>query len=373
MKIAFVHPAFIDYRSELFEKLNKRYDIRFIFTDQDRGQEGAKEDHLRIPHKWNHKIVRSDKLMISSRPFITYLKLMIELLRGKYDVLLTSTKWYACFCVAKIRRKKFILWTEYWHWTANNFIEKLLNSFTLFIAKHADAIIATGTKSYKAHLSVGIPSKKIFTYPQCAIDYSKTSTKDLREELGLENKKIVLYLGRIVQRKGLDYLIKAFALLEKEIDNVFLLIVGDGPFIKECKDLAKKLNIKNIHFMGYIDPIYKASCYKACDVFVLPAIFIGSDYEPWGLVINEAMAFGKSIVATDAVGAVDDLVKDGYNGYVVKNKNIQELYEALHKILLNSDLAKVMGENSRKIFEEKNDYGKMFEAFKETIDYVWQK
>ena len=107
------------------------------------------------------------------------------------------------------------------------------------------------------------------------------------------------------------------------MDDIFLLIVGDGPFINECKDLAKKIDIKNIHFMGYVDA--KAYCYKACDVFVLPSILLDDhQYEAWGLVINEAMAFGKPIITTDAVGAAEDLVKDGYNGYIVKNKSVEE-------------------------------------------------
>jgi len=124
---------------------------------------------------------------------------------------------------------------------------------------------------------------------------------------------------------------------------------------------------------GVFDDILKASYYKVCDVFVLPAVFLNGSCEPWGLVINEAIAFGKPVVTTYAVGAAYDLVRDDYNGYVVKNKDIGELYEALYKILLNPDLAKRMGENSRKMFEEKNNYEKMLDAFVSAINYVQQK
>ena len=76
-------------------------------------------------------------------------------------------------------------------------------------------------------------------------------------------------------RKGLDYLIKAFSLLEKETNSA-LLIVGEGPFRKECEDLIKELGIKNVFFIGGVDDILKASYYRVCDVFVLPAIFLNS-------------------------------------------------------------------------------------------------
>lgn len=373
LKIAFVHPALMDYRINLFDQLNNAYDITFIFTNQGRGQADIKEIHLKFPQEWNCKIVRSDKLVIGGRHVImTYLRLIIELLRGKYDCILTSTKWYACFPIAKITGKKFIFWTEIWEFPhSSSFIRRLLHRYTRFIVKQADAIIATGTKTYEFNLSLGAPDEKIFKYPQCAIDYSKTPIDGLREELGLEDKKIVLCLTRMIREKGVDYLIKSFSLLEKEMGNVFLIVAGDGPYLNECKDLAKKLGVKNIHYTGLVDSVYKkVYLYRACDVFVLPSIYFCGRYEAWGLVINEAMAFGKPIVTTDAVGAAFDMVKVDYNGYVVENKNIKELYEALLKILSNPELARIMGENSRKMFEEVNDYKKMFEEFRKAIDYV---
>ena len=369
MKVAFVHPAHIDYRLELFSKLNEMCDIKFIFTKQGRGQGDVKEEHLKIPQEWSHKIIKSDKLEIRGRSIITYLKLIRELLRRDYDIVLTSTSRYICFPIAKITGKKFIFWTEFWYFPSNTFIRRLLNLSTRFIAKHADAIIATGTKAYKAYQGLGINRDKIFTYPQCAVDYSEIPAKDLRKELGLEGTSIILYVGRIVRMKGIDYLIKSFVLLEKELENVFLIIVGDGPFRKEYEKLAEELCLKNIIFTGY-KGVDKAFYYKACDVFVLPSIFLDDQYEAWGLVINEAMAFGKPVVTTDAVGAADDLVKNGYNGYVVKNKDVKELYETLYKILSNPGLARKMGENSRKNFEMKNDYGQMVKTFVDAIKYV---
>ncbi|MEA1894779.1 MAG: glycosyltransferase family 4 protein [Euryarchaeota archaeon] len=369
MKIALVHPALMDYRLELFEELTKRHDITFIFTSQGMGQEGAKETHLKIPSEWDCRIVGNDRSAIIGRSMVTYLKLMVELLRSDHDVIITSTKWYICFPIAKITGKKFVLWTESWCWTSNNLTRRLLDLFTIFIAKHADAVIATGTQAYNSHLNIGVGKEKMFTHPQCAIDYSEAPIKDIRKELGLEGKKIILYVGRLVQLKGVDYLIKSFSLIEKKISNAFLVIVGDGPFREECESLADELGIKNIVFAGYMDAD-KSLYYNACDVFVLPTIFLSGECDCWGLVINEAMAFSKPIVTTDAVGAVEDMVKDGCNGYVVKSRDVQELCRSICKILSNPELAEAMGGNSRKIFEEKNVCRKMADTFVTSIEYV---
>jgi glycosyltransferase involved in cell wall biosynthesis len=250
-------------------------------------------------------------------------------------MIITSTSWYVCFPIAKVTRKKVILLTEYWYLSSDNLLIKLLIQITKFIARHSDEIIATSTKSYRAHLDFSIENTKIFKCIQCSIDYSNLPTKDLREELGLENKKVILFLSRIVPDKGLDYLINAFALLETK-SNVALLIGGEGPSKKECEILVKKLNIKNIFFEGYIED--QASYFKTCDIFVLPAIC-----------------------------EAHDLVIDGHNGYIVRNKNAQDLFEALYKITSYPELAGIMEQNSRKIFGNKNDIERMFEVFGKAI------
>lgn len=355
----------MDYRQELFEKLNNRYDVTFIFTKQGRGQDNVRENQASIPLKWKSKILKT-RFIIFNKDVGMCLLLMKELLFGKYDIILTSTSWHVCWFMSKICGNKFILITESWHWRSISFTRKFLNEFTRYIAKSSGSIFAMGTKAYRSGLESGVNEKKIFMYPQCAVDYSRLATSDIRKELGLKNKKIILYLGRIVKSKGLDYLLRAFSLLENN-DNIFLIVVGEGPYKNECEKITEQLKIKNVIFAGPIFGDEKASYYKECDVFILPAIFCNDLYEPWGLVINEAMAFGKPIIATKAVGASEDLIRNGYNGYIVQDKNIMELYEAMRKILFNEEVIKLMGENSRKIFEGKNDYEKMFKALENAI------
>ncbi|MDI9395921.1 MAG: glycosyltransferase family 4 protein [Euryarchaeota archaeon] len=372
MKVVIVHPAHMDYREELFERLNKKYDTTFIFTKQGRGQENVVEEQARISPKWKSKVLKSD-VIIYQKDIGMYLALIKELLFGEYDILITSTSWYICWIAAKARRKKFVFMTEFWRWQDISIIRKTLNKFTKIIIKNSDSIFAMGTNAYQSCLQLGAKKDKVFMHNQCAIDYSGLPKFDLKNKYKLKEKKIVLFLGRIVRIKGLDYLIRSFSLLEKDNEQIFMIVAGDGPERIRYEKLAKEQGIKNIIFTGRVSKKDIASYYNACDVFVLPSIFDKQYYEPWGLVINEAMAFGKPIIATNAVGASADLIKNNYNGYVVEEKNVKELYKSMKRILSDDEKMRKMGANSRNIFEEKNNYTTFFETLSRSIEYTMGK
>lgn len=372
MKVIMVHPANMDYREKLFEELNKNYDATFIFTKQGRGQEKVMEEQARIPQKWKSKILKSD-VIICQKDIGMYLALIRELLFEEYDVVITSTSWYICWAAAKIHRKKFIFMTEFWHWQDTSFTRKILNRFTKTIIKNSDSIFAMGTNAYQSCIELGAKKDRIFMHNQCAVDYSELPKFNLKEKYELKDKKIILFLGRIVKIKGLDYLIKSFSMLEKDNEQVFLIIAGDGPDRIKYENLAKEYGTKKIIFTGRVSKKDIASYYNACDIFVLPSVFNKQSYEPWGLVINEAMAFSKPIIATNAVGASADLIRNNYNGYIVEEKNVEELYEFMKKILSNEEKMKIMGVNSRKIFDKKNNYATFFETLSRSIEYTMSK
>ncbi|AAM31802.1 putative glycosyltransferase [Methanosarcina mazei Go1] len=369
MKIVVVHPAHMDYRQEIFESLNKKYDTTFIFTKQGRGQEGVKEEQTDIPPEWKTKVLKSN-LLIGQKDIGMYLKLIKELLSGKYDLILTSTTWDICWVAAKLSGKKFVFMKEFWHWEDTSIVRKILNKFTKVVVKNSDSIFAMGTNAYRSCIELGVKEEKVFMHPQCAVDYSGLPVFNLKKKYKLEDEKIILFLGRVVKIKGLDYLIEAFSRLERDDKNIFLLIAGDGPDRGKYEKLAKELSVENILFTGRVSKKEISSYYNACDIFILPSIFYKQSYEPWGLVINEAMAFGKPVIATNAVGASTDMIENGYNGYVVEEKNVEELYSSMKKILDNYESMKSMGKNSRKIFEIKNNYKSFSETLSSSLEYA---
>jgi glycosyltransferase involved in cell wall biosynthesis len=183
-----------------------------------------------------------------------------------------------------------------------------------------------------------------------------------------KSKYTFLYLSRIIPRKGLDILIKAFSLLRRKRTDVCLLIGGDGPFRHYCEELAKSLKIPDISFVGPINHHSVVDLYEKADVLVLPSYFYKNQYEPWGLVINEAMSMALPVITTKAVGAAYDLVIDGYNGFIVRENDVTHLSKAMEKIIA-MDLIQ-MGTNARSVFDTKNDFAQMAKAFTSAIEHT---
>jgi len=139
----------------------------------------------------------------------------------------------------------------------------------------------------------------------------------------VDDLKTILFLGRLEKRKGVRYLLKAFAIVQKRIPNTRLIIAGDGPEREELETLAKRLKIKNVVFEGYIDEKLKPRYYASADICVFPSIF----GESFGVVLVEALASGKVVLAYD---------NEGYQGVL---KNLPKLLVRRYSV----------GELSRKI------------------------
>lgn len=119
-----------------------------------------------------------------------------------------------------------------------------------------------------------------------------------------------LFVGRLIQRKNLAVLIKAFEIVTNQNSNSQLIIVGDGELRQEIIHASR--NNSRIIVCGHLEGIDLQKQYALADVFVFPAY-----KEPWGLVINEAMASSLPIIATGEVGCVDDLIVNELNGFLV--------------------------------------------------------
>ena len=109
------------------------------------------------------------------------------------------------------------------------------------------------------------------------------------------------------------------------------------------------------------------------NIVVVPSIRTSIESEIWGIVLNEAMSLSKPIIATDAVGAAYDLIKDGVNGFIVQERNVRELYLSMKKIISDEDMATRMGEFSRALINEKFSYDNMLFGFKKAIKFAMEK
>ena len=160
----------------------------------------------------------------------------------------------------------------------------------------------------------------------------------LRKKLSIPADNLIVFaLGRIVLKKGFDFLVQAFPLVHEEVPNVTLIIGGDGTDLAKLKTLAKRLGVsESIRFTGTISradvPVY----FHLCDIFTLPAIF-----DPKGNVdgcpnvILEAMACGKPVVASNISG-IPVIVKDSETGILVEEKSVTQLAQALVALLTDA-------------------------------------
>jgi glycosyltransferase involved in cell wall biosynthesis len=222
------------------------------------------------------------------------------------------------------------------------------NVFNLLIGKPslniADHIIALTNKEAIYLETLGIKREKISVIPN-GIDLESfinlPNGKSFRMKYNIRGK-MILYVGRIYScQKGLNHLINAIPIILNKEPEAKIVIVGENwgskaNLIKTAKNLGIE---KSIIFTGYIPRNELLKAYAAADIFVLPSLF-----EPFGIVLLEAMASKKPIVATN-VGGIPEVVENGKNGILVKPGNEEELANAILYLLSHEDQAKIMGIN----------------------------
>ncbi len=245
--------------------------------------------------------------------------------------------------------------------------------FAGFIGRNSDAILVPGTKHREFFTSLGADSEKIFIMPNVSsIEGNATDIENkirIQKDLGLESKKVVLYVGRLINLKGVNYLINSFAKLSKKMENIVLVIVGEGKRKKELESLVNELGIEDkVYFTGNVDNHMLGGYYLLSNVFVLPSITTYfADACP--LVVNEAMYFGRPVITSDAVGTTF-MIENGENGFVVPERDADLLSEAIYKVLSDPILEEKMGKHSKKLVEEGFRYENMIEGFKNAVNYI---
>ena len=170
-----------------------------------------------------------------------------------------------------------------------------------------------------------------------------------RKELGLQDKKIIISVGRLVHRKGQDNLIQAMPAVLKKIPNAHLLLVGEGPYKKHLEKLVMKSSLEqNVTFAGRIMYDRLPSYLSAADLFAMPSRsrFFGLEVEGLGIVYLEASACGIPVVAGNSGGA-PDAVLEGVTGLCVDGTNIEQITGAIVEICRDAERASHMGAAGR--------------------------
>lgn len=214
--------------------------------------------------------------------------------------------------------------------------------------KKLDRIIVNSTPTKRLAFAAGVPEKKIsIVYPGVSLPEQpqpKSAIAAFKQQHGLEDKKILLSVGRLTTRKGLkEFVEQALPTIVQQMPDVMLLVVGEAPknslgagiqTQEEIMQAAQKHGLsKHIKFLGVItDKTELATVYEAADVHVFPVRHIPDDPEGFGMVAIEAAAHGLPTVAF-ATGGVVDAVKHGQSGYLVEKNNHTQLAEDALQLL----------------------------------------
>jgi len=284
------------------------------------------------------------------------------LLWKKYDAVLifgwnSLTNWLA-FGVAVLSGSKVLMRGEsplnqessrpYWKLAIKRMVLKRL-------FKRISAFLCIGEENRKFYEHYGAAKEKLFFAPY-AVDnnffmseaarlFPKKS--ELRKLLGLKgNKFIFLFVGKFIDKKRPMDLIRAYELVKDP--KKALVMVGDGILKEEAAKYVREQGIENVIFAGFKNQTELPEYYALADALVLPS---GSG-ETWGLVVNEAMCFGLSVIVSDVVGCGPDLVKQDENGFVFHLGNIKELSHCLEELAADPEKKERFGKRSIEIIRD---------------------
>ena len=232
---------------------------------------------------------------------------------------------------------------------ANYFMQRL-SKLEEETAKNATIIVTISNYSLeKIQKYYAIEQSKVRIVPN-GVDIEKFKPRDpqaIRQKLGLGNEPCVLFVGSLILRKGLPFLVEAAKKVVKDQADTKFLIVGEGPLRNQLSDSLETAKLSgSFKFIGNLKDDMLPAIYNCADVFVLPSIQEGQ-----GIVLLEAQASGKPVVAFD-IGGVNEAVQNNETGLLVKRGNIEALADALLKLLTDKTLREKMGSNGRKFVSE---------------------
>jgi 1,2-diacylglycerol 3-alpha-glucosyltransferase len=312
---------------------------RMVFRSADRG---SLPIETLVPQKgWSE--VRQDQFAKLVWRKLDELNPEVVLVPGYYTAPALAAAWWA-----KRRNRKAILMTEttradhpraWWKEAAK---ARLIRS--LF-----DAAVAGGTRHLAYLEELAFPSSRIGRFYDVVDNefYSKGAARlrieRRRAEFQLPDQYF-LYVGRLSREKNLELLIRSF--MELRGSGFSLVLVGDGPLRARLEDQARAADLESqVRFVGLKSTEEILPYYAFAHAFILP-----SRCEPWGLVVNEAMAARLPIIVSNRCGCADDLVQDGINGFVFEPDRQGELADILWRTArLSPELRDLMGRQSQEL------------------------
>jgi len=374
-KVALIHNIISPYRVPLFEGLSKHPSVELSVYFCAKTHKHRKWDILESD-RYRYEVLSGKTLEFAGITYHINPSIILRIIKERCDVVIiagcTDFTTQVAFIVSKLLRIPVILWSEGIE-SAQSLLGKVINPLIRCIVRNVDAVVVPGTMSRDFYIKLGAVPEKIFIAPNIVdnemfIQRSSEIKKEkerFKRDLNIENMKIILFVGQLIERKGVKYLIKAYKRVKDEHGDCCLVIIGDGILKNQLEEICIKEHIKDVHFTGWLSEGRKIKYYSIADLFVLPTL-----KDVWGLVINEAMCCGLPVISTKAAGCAVDMIIPGENGFIVNAANVEQLYLAMKNIIVDDELTSEMGARSLEIIKSRFNLDKMVDGFVSAIEYV---
>lgn len=381
MKIFLIQDILAPYRIPLFKKIAETPDVDFrliLLSEGVRNKPQWKFDFDRLPFDCRQSVDLSFYYHYDKQINLSF-RLLFEFIKEKPDVVVCAGYPFAtieALVYSKIFRKKYIIWmegTKYTESTRNSFLRILQRKF---LSRHADALVDAGTESHKYLKSLLPPQSQIpFFTSFNAVDndtiYSETrryreNPELLREFRARFPAQNILFVGQLIERKGVHQLIAAYKqVLAKSSGPVGLIVLGFGPLADEIERMKQSDNLHHLYLEGFIEQDVYPKYLAVADVMVLPSL-----YDPNPLVVFEALAAGLPMVLSNRAGNAADFIEGGRNGYVVDPEDVEEIAERVLAVLNASESKKRDMSAASLAMVKKANYDDSARAFVEAARYA---
>ena len=303
------------YKVEFFDELGKYTKLTVLFSEKKEEQSHRDGDWF-VQEKGNYQTVQLEKalLKLKNQKFCTD---VFPWLKKDFDDIIiagySSPTAAAAILYLKLHRIPFYMEVDGGLIREDSPLQYRLKKF---LVSAASQWISSGSFSTQYLTHYGAEAEKTHNYPFTSL-WEKDIRREiptgeekekLRQKLSLPEKKIILFVGRFTEEKGMDVLLHAAPRLDEDTGIGFVGVEPTEAHLEFCR----KHHLDRLHFTGFHKKQELAEYYQAADLLVLP-----TKSDVWGLVINEAMAMGLPVITTDRCGAGLELVRDGVNGYLV--------------------------------------------------------
>ena len=232
-----------------------------------------------------------------------------------------------------------------------------------FIIKNSD-YITVNSEATKKELLQRFPqySSKVKMLPM-GVDVAVFKKRNIKKPKKYEKNAILLFVGRLSDQKGLQYLIESMPVVIEYNTNIKLLVIGEGHYEKILRKIVVGNHMgKHVEFLGSMPSAELPKYYNFADIFVLPSLSNKTGTEALGLSLLEAMASGCAVIGTN-VGGVPFIINNNHNGLLVEQKNSDELAQAILKLLKNKPKSRELGKNAAEFVRKNYSWEKISKDF----------